>query len=283
MLAGLLQDAGGNSFRASHTVKNGKRYRYYFLQAASQGSVVQTKRLPAYDVEKQVFLRLLSFLRSPNEVMNSLTLPQDHPETTQKLIVAAQTHAEGWTTTPTAFRDLVKKVVRRVIVHTEKMDLETSRIELRAILMNNQLRGSGPESQEATAEDLVRLTVQARLKRCGSEMRLVLGPDPVGPETVTPIVKAIVRAQKWREGVLAGDVSSQIPIKRRSDPKGEYLRRVLGCAFLAPDILEAMLDGYQPANLTLKKLTRRRLPLDWAEQRIQLGFPAIAGGHRIDS
>jgi len=65
------------------------------------------------------------------------------------------------------------------------------------------------------------------------------------------------------------------------NPPGEYLRRVLGCAFLAPDILEAMLDGHQPANLTLKKLTRR-LPLDWAEQRIQLGFPAAARGHRIE-
>jgi hypothetical protein len=44
-----------------------------------------------------------------------------------------------------------------------------------------------------------------------------------------------------------------------------------------------MLDGHQPANLTLKKLTRRRLPLDWAEQRIQFGFPAGARGQRIDS
>jgi hypothetical protein len=100
---------------------------------------------------------------------------------------------------------------------------------------------------------------------------------------VTPIVKAIIRGQKWREEVLAGDVSSQITVEKRSDAKGEYLRRVLGCAFLAPDILEAMLDGHQPANLTLKELTRRRLPLDWAEQRILLGFPVGACGHRIDS
>ena len=49
--------------------------------------------------------------------------------------------------------------------------------------------------------------------------------------------------------------------------------RVLGCAFLAPDIVEAILDGHLPAGLTLKKLTHRRLPLDWAEQRIELGFP----------
>jgi hypothetical protein len=100
---------------------------------------------------------------------------------------------------------------------------------------------------------------------------------------VAPIVKAIVRAHQWREAVLAGDISSQTPVEKRFDIRGEYLRRVLGCAFLAPDILEAMLDGHLPANLTLKKLTRRRLPLGWAEQWVQLGFPARACGHRIDS
>jgi len=282
MLVGLLQDVEGNRFHPSHTVKNGKRYRYYFCHAS--GEQAKALRLPAHDVEKQVSLRLQSFLRSPNEVMKSLTLPEDHPETSQKLIAAAQTHAEGWSTvSPAALRDFVRKVVRRVIIQTEKMDVEASRSELRAILTNSQLRASGGESQEATPDDLVRLTVQARLKRCGNEMRLVLSPDAVDPEMVTPIVKAIIRGQKWREGVLAGDVSSQITVEKRSDAKGEYLRRVLGCAFLAPDILEAMLDGHQPANLTLKELTRRRLPLDWAEQRILLGFPVGACGHRIDS
>lgn len=100
---------------------------------------------------------------------------------------------------------------------------------------------------------------------------------------VTPIVKAVVRAHQWREALLAGDTSSQTLVAKRFDTTEEYLRRVLGCAFLAPDILEAMLDGHLPVNLTLKKLTRRRLPLVWAEQRVQFGFPARACGHRIDS
>jgi site-specific DNA recombinase len=96
MLAGLLQDAKGNLFRSSHTVKNAKRYRYYFCHAA--GKQAKAIRLPAHDVEKQVSLRLQSFLRSSNEVMKSLTLPEDHPETTQKLIGAAYKHSEEWST-----------------------------------------------------------------------------------------------------------------------------------------------------------------------------------------
>jgi site-specific DNA recombinase len=161
MLVGVLQDAEGNRFRPSHTVKNGKRYRYYFCHAS--GRQAKAIRLPAHDVEKQVSLRLQSFLRSPNEVMKSLTLSEDDPETTQTLIAAALTQAEDWSTaSPATLRDFDKKVVRRVIIQTEKMDVETSRSEVRAILTNNQLRASGRESQEATPDDLVRLTVARR-------------------------------------------------------------------------------------------------------------------------
>jgi DNA invertase Pin-like site-specific DNA recombinase len=93
MLDGLLQDAEGNRFRPSHTVKNGKRYRYYFCHAS--GKSAKAIRLPAHDVEKQVSLRVQSFLRSPNDVMKSLALPEDHPETTQRLIVSCPDTSRG--------------------------------------------------------------------------------------------------------------------------------------------------------------------------------------------
>jgi site-specific DNA recombinase len=277
MLAGLLQDTDGNLFRGSHTVKNGKRYRYYFFQPIAEASGNRTKaiRLPAYDVEKQVSLRLQSFLRSPNEVIERLTLPEDHPEITQKLLTGARKRAAEWSAaSPATVREIVREVLRRVVVRPEKMELEASRATLRAALMNRQPAASSRAElpQEANTEDMVWLSVQARLKRCGGEMRLVLSPDSATPEVMTPIVKAIIRAHKWREGILNGNSSDPTLLMKR-DLKGEYLRRVLGCAFLAPDILEAILDGHQPAGLTVKKLSRRRLPLDWSEQRIQLGFP----------
>ena len=67
--------------------------------------------------------------------------------------------------------------------------------------------------------------------------------------------------------------NGRVVAAERLDLNEEYLRGVLGCAFLAPDIVEAILDGRQPSDLTVKKLSRRRLPLDWEQQRAQLGFP----------
>jgi len=50
-----------------------------------------------------------------------------------------------------------------------------------------------------------------------------------------------------------------------------YVSRILSCAFLAPDIVEAILEGRQPPQLTVEKL-RFGAPLLWAEQREQFGF-----------
>jgi len=50
-----------------------------------------------------------------------------------------------------------------------------------------------------------------------------------------------------------------------------YVDKVLRCAFLAPDIVEAILDGRQPPDLSFAKLISN-LPLDWAQQREQFGF-----------
>jgi hypothetical protein len=52
------------------------------------------------------------------------------------------------------------------------------------------------------------------------------------------------------------------------------VRKLVPLAYLAPDIMEAILDGRQPATLELQHLTNREIPLDWAEQRKLYGFVA---------
>lgn|SRR3954447_6023681 len=261
----------------SHTVKNGRRYRYYFLPRAGLdfGKQSNASRLPAYDTERQISAKLQSFLRSPNELMETLSLREDHPEVTQQLLIGARKlPAELSMASPTTMQDFVRKVVRRIVVQADKLDLETSRNELRACIAVHQSAGSfKSQLHEPESDHLVYLTVEAKLKRCGKEMRLVVNPALSESEIITPILKAIARAHKWREEVLAGNNANRNLAAKRMGLKTEYFRRILGCAFLAPDILEAILGGGHPSDLTVNKLCWRYLPLDWAEQRAQLGFP----------
>jgi site-specific DNA recombinase len=97
LLAGLLQDAEGNQFTPSHTLNQGRRYRYYVCQSKIGESLGETKaiRLPAHDVERQVVRRLQSFLKSSRAVMDELSLPNESPAMTQKLIAGAMKAAEA--------------------------------------------------------------------------------------------------------------------------------------------------------------------------------------------
>jgi site-specific DNA recombinase len=279
LLLGLLQDGEGNRFRPSHTVKNGRRYRYYFLQKPGPESnrPITALRLPAYDVERQVAAKLQSFLQSTNDVLKNLSASEDDPETTQQLIACAKKLGEELSAaSPAGVRDFVRKIVRRVVVQADNMDVEMSRSELRASVTRNPSGGpwgAPSEPQDANSDDLIRLRVEARLRRCGKEMRLVLSPDSSRPEIITPLLKAVARAHQWREGVLAGDTPDRKLAAKTLGLNKDHFRRISACAFLAPDILEAILDGRHPSNLTIKKLCWHYLPLDWAEQRLQLGFP----------
>jgi hypothetical protein len=52
-----------------------------------------------------------------------------------------------------------------------------------------------------------------------------------------------------------------------------YVTRMLRLAYLAPDIVAAIVDGRQPPELTARRLMDdTRLPLEWTEQRKALGF-----------
>jgi site-specific DNA recombinase len=51
-----------------------------------------------------------------------------------------------------------------------------------------------------------------------------------------------------------------------------YLTTLIRLAYLSPDITRAIVNGTQPARLTLADLMSNDIPLDWAAQRRNFGF-----------
>jgi len=84
--------------------------------------------------------------------------------------------------------------------------------------------------------------------------------------------KALVRANHWLDKLDAGQANSTFELADQESCHVRYVRNVLKLAFLAPDITEAILDGRQPALLTLADLIRAELPASWPAQRALLGF-----------
>ncbi|MBL8554374.1 MAG: hypothetical protein JNL41_08855 [Phenylobacterium sp.] len=55
-------------------------------------------------------------------------------------------------------------------------------------------------------------------------------------------------------------------------PPGAYERKICRLAFLAPDIQKRILEGRQPADMTLDRLLHGRIPTSWTAQRSLFGI-----------
>ncbi len=100
--------------------------------------------------------------------------------------------------------------------------------------------------------------------------KLVVTPDGAPwaprPRVDNAMLKALARAFLWRKMLDEGVHATLEDLARAKSVAPSYVSRVLRLTLLAPDIVEAILDGRQPAELQLDHLLDG-FPLDWDEQR----------------
>ena len=87
------------------------------------------------------------------------------------------------------------------------------------------------------------------------------------------MIKAIARAFRWQKLLENGTYGCLEEIARAEKIGSSFVSRVVRLALLAPDIVEAILAGKQPASLTLKDLMAP-FPVEWAGQRVRFGAEA---------
>ena len=81
------------------------------------------------------------------------------------------------------------------------------------------------------------------------------------------MVVAFARAFRWKNMLDDGRYNS---IKQMADELGmvaPYMSRLIRLTLLAPDIIEAIVDGREPNGLSIEVL-RQPMPLLWSEQRV---------------
>lgn len=80
------------------------------------------------------------------------------------------------------------------------------------------------------------------------------------------MVKALARAHRWKKQLDSGRFQTVQDLAEAEKINPSYIARVLRLTLLAPDIVEAILDGRQPAGLQLDDLLAP-FPVEWARQR----------------
>jgi len=242
LLAGLIYDDRGNIMSPTYSVRRGNRYRYYISSALlhdrrpDAGSLA---RVNADDVERLVVDVLGRELSRPALSTDGLSA--------------------GWSTET---RSLVRDTVERVVVQCGQVQIIRKPAATSAAAAPDE-DGDPPQTHV--------VPWAAPRHRSRKEIIVPGGRDSPPRRLNHALVIAIARAKLWMRDLHGGKYADTIEIARRFQLSDAHVRRILRFGYLAPDIVEAIVEGRQPRAMTVKRLLQR-IPCAWADQRAAFGF-----------
>jgi site-specific DNA recombinase len=238
------------------------------LARGSEGKKEGTWRLPASEIERSVAEAAAQLVRD-------------------RATVALAAQEAGIT------GDQLKAVLRQAQAWAEKLESPAeASLALSSLIDRVQLKPTGITVSvkllaEAPEGGTVALAINRwfpmKLKRRGVEMRLVIEGQRPGGQTDAALLRVIARAHSWFAGLTSGGAASIPKIAAREKLGERYVRRLVRVAFLAPRIVEAVVEGRQPVDLTADRLTvPEDLPDDWETQQKLLGFEFGSSGTAVN-
>ena len=278
LLTGILFDAQGGRMSPTHANKRGTRYRYYISRSLLEGSAKAKalgQRIPAVALESLVVRRICGWLADPAGVLQAFQHAAFDAVTQKRLIerardFAKQDHDLGIE----GLRAFMRSSIVRVQVHADRIDIMLDQYQVCRCLDETPEQTEAIDNAQPEAHrPVTMLSIPARLKRTGKEMRIIVGDgsDPATPDT--GLVRLLVRANAIRDQLLADRSLTFEDIAKSEGVVPSYATRLFRLTILAPDIVSAILSGRHPPELTARRLMDdTRLPLDWNDQRRRLGF-----------
>lgn len=125
-------------------------------------------------------------------------------------------------------------------------------------------------TRTAALPDCLTLHVPLRLTKRGGRKEMIL-PESAPAQRVRPdntLVKALARAFRWKCMLDRGEFATIGELAEQEGIAPSYLTRVLRLTLLAPEVVEAILDGRQGPEVSLATILEP-FPLEWDSQRTQ--------------
>ncbi len=268
LLMGLIVDGRGRGLIPSHSQKQSKRYRYYVsahLTKSSRGHDPEGIRLPAQEVETLVVDALSDWLKNDHAILEALNYVESGA--IQAILARAYRLATVLENGGEEQYHLVRRIVAQVMVLPDSVKI--------AFHVDELMASEAECNRDESSWPSINLTIPAQLTRCSLGMRLLVqGPQHTQRQTPDArLISVLGKAHEWFGRLTSGKAKSIGDIAATEGISNTHVTRIIYRAFLAPDIVRAILEGRQPASLTLESLKKYQpLPIDWDEQRKLLGF-----------
>ncbi len=174
LLAGLIVDGDGQRMTPTHAVKKGRRYRYYVstqLISGTRSDHAKGWRIPAGDIEALVLDRLRAYFASDRDLGAALSRFDLDASAIRSVMMNARQLVDSWESLPPIkLRELVRTVVETITVDDERVVASLKPAEVVTSLLSEKC--NIPEARQPSA---IELTINAKLRRAGKGIRLVVG------------------------------------------------------------------------------------------------------------
>jgi hypothetical protein len=273
LLTGLLFDDSGDRMSPSHARTRGKRFRYYV-----SSRIRKTKRnddtgwrIPAPMIEATVLQFATKLLGDRARLSDWISVHAPSSSLHARLDRARSLSATLAQETYTERRTILATVFHKITLATDAITFDVNTLALVQLIgtsdeLTTSTQGASPGADDLHQESLASITLPTCMKRRGNEMRLVIdGETPTqnpDPTLVNLVARAhLYLAQLTSEPRLSiNDIADQFGVHRAD------VGRLLPLAFLSPRLLDQILSGRQPVDLTARRLARLNLPTTWSDQ-----------------
>lgn len=267
LLASKIFDDKGNRMNPSHSNTRGKRYRYYISQAIVKGYKKQAgsfSKIPAGEIEHLVRNEISSLLSNKDNLQEYIGNFDLHK---QKMILSKASTLD-------LTNNFIRAILAKVILYKEKVEIIICKDQLTkglgAVITDTALL----DETKLDPENSIKITKNIRISTTSRNGSVLIINNVQSKEVnINPfLVKAIAKSYYWNKLIDEGKAQSSIDIQRMENHNNSsYIKEVLRLKFLAPDIVESILNGTQPVDLTADKLKRIKT-FDWKEQKRLLNF-----------
>jgi len=254
-LAGKLFDDTGDRLTPTHSVKNGRRFRYYVSNRLISGGRDETGwRLSASALESKVAQLVAGHLRKRAtriELTNDPAHGKSSRLNSKVETLISEIKNEGSTRLP--------DLIQRLRLGERRLGVKLSLTSL-------------AESLEVLPDQLAHDTVQFdstwTIKRRGVEAKMIIGD--LAPEPDIKLIRLLSVAHGWLEKLKAGVPLKSIAISQNVTPT--YIRQRLKIAFLSPTIQRAIVAGELAPEFTTNRIVRMKIPRNWQHQNSLFGL-----------
>ncbi|ARJ70355.1 hypothetical protein [Paracoccus contaminans] len=119
--------------------------------------------------------------------------------------------------------------------------------------------------------ETVTLHVPFRLVKRGGRKEMQLPVGTTQPRrTDNTLVKALARAFRWKRMLDSGEFTTIVELAEREGIAPSYMNRILRLTLLAPETVEAILDGRPGPEVTLARVLVS-FPVEWGKQALHFG------------